>query len=813
MAAAGLARPCLAANPSPEPCIGTDISIGTFRLVLTSAEGGPALPLSSVNMIQAGDDLEYEPVQLPPSIRKKARIALVIVPAPEVAQKHLEVLPAHAANSKSDWTIPMRASVLGLVFGPQGLDVKKVSSLIRKDPNLIPQLASYAQQTATVNALVETLSQYDKSQPGSEDLNAVLTGFSTQYNVALPQLDPRAPTDQQAALLLHGIMPSVSAYDPLASQRSIVFQQSAGLAGAVVTLFYGTPVGLAAGGAQLFENLRLMMFPGTDFRAAFTQPAGGGGLELCSNNQPPKPRTRIAYLWMLRVPDASPPSVSIPQSQNLPIGAKAAVPVTCATHAQLALLPHARDWKLVSAKDEIPVPVKVTVGASQDTLSLDLRHAKVAADAYHLAALWDWTPLDVSGLLHLRSFSNFAGVRLSPDSEDLLIQDTGPVNVELTGADFEFVNRVGIVKKGEPEVDAWPLSFTRPKAKSAGDQATMNVQVDTSLLSAGAYRLLLTQSDDKTQSVQVTVHPPDPKLDNLPLRANIGLKQQAVVLRGTGLDRVEQITTPNAAWKLAPPAPGSNNITERQAIISLRPGARAGDVLNASVQAEGLQKPIEIPDFLQVAGPLPAIVSVKESFPREENVALQPGEIPARVTASFAIHAEHLDSQPTLELACAASEDTRQDLKLQAGDRTETAQLDSAGEDLLFLSLQPGAVGRSGCVLTASVTDPDVGTSPPYKLGTVIRLPRLDKFTLTNQKTGPGLYAGLLTGRNLQMIYETGWNAQSGYPVQGIPTPVPGVAQEQTLDIEMPWPPPLPNAPVYIWLLGETQGRRTSARY
>jgi hypothetical protein len=810
---AGLVQPCLAADTSPGLCIGTNIRIGTFRLRLIPPQGGTFLAVDSVNVIQPGDDLEYQPVQLPPGIRKRARIALVIVPAPEAKHKELEVLPARPANAQADWLIPTRASVLGIVFGPQGLNVKKVSSLINKDPDLIPQLAAYAQQTATVNALVETLSQYDKSQPGTEDLNSVLSGFSSQYNVALPQIDPKAPPDQQAALLLRGVMPSVSIYDPLGPQQSAVVQQSAGLAGAVATLFYGTPVGLAAGGAQLFENLRLMMFPGTDFRAAFIQPAGNGGMKLCSNSKPPAPRTRVALLWMLRVPDASPPAVSLAQLVDLPISSTATVHVSCPTHAELALLPHARGWQLVSSQKSIPVPVKVTVGPSQDTLTLDLSHAQVPADAYHLVALWDWSPLKVSGTLHLRLFSNFAGVRLTPDSQDLLVQGTGPVSVKLIGADFEFVNKVAIVKAGGPRADAWPLYFTLPKGRNGGDQLSMTAQVDTSLLSAGNYELLLTQSDDKTESVPVDVHPPDPKLDDLPLRANSGLKQQTILLRGTSLERVEGITSRKATWSLAPLAPGSAKVTERQATISLKPGVHVGDLLSASMQVEGLEKPIEISDILQVAGPLPAIVGVKESFPSNENVALRPQELPAGATVSFALRAENLGSQPAIALACSNRAATLQTLELHPGERTETAQLDSAGEGILFLILQPGAVGRSGCVLTAAAANPDTGTSVPYALGTIIRLPRIDKFTLTDQKAADGLYTGSLTGRDLQMIVQTGWNNHNGYPVQGIPTPVPGSPQEQTLEIEMLWPPPSPNAPVYIWLLGENQGRKTSATY
>lgn len=804
-------QPCLGADPLL--CVGTNLSVGTFRLLITPPEGGPALPMNSVNMIQPGDSLKYEPVHFPPGVRNKAKIALVLVPSPESSRKGIEVLAARPADKSATWKIPVRASVIGVVFGPRGLDLKKVTALVKKNPELLPELARYAKQSATVNALVETLSGYDQSRPGSEDLNAVLKGFSAQYSVALPQIDPKAPTDEQAALLLHAVLPSLDTYNPLESQRSLVVEQSAGLAAAVATLFYGTPVGLAAGGAQLLENLRLMMSPGTDFRAAFTQPAGAGGVQLCSSKTPPKPRTRIAYLWMLQVPDAGPPSVSIPKVESIAAGTASFLPVTCATHKQLTLLTRARDWKLVSAQDDVSVPVHVIVGASGDKLSLDLSHLKPPAGDYHLAAVWDWNPLRVSGIVQVRHFSNFGTVRPAPDSEDHLIQGAGATDVRLIGADFEFVRRVAIVKSGEPEEEARPVPFRLAKGFGAGEQLALKARVDTAVLSSGVYRLLLTQSNGNTQSVLIKVHPPDPKLENLPLRANLGLKQQILVLRGTGLSRIEQITSPDASWILAPATSDSNATTERQAIISLGPKAREGDYLHASLSVEGLNQPIEIPEMVAVAGPLPAIVNVRESFLHDGNVALRQGELPAGAMVSFAITAKNAGSRPTVALGCGNGGVLRPALKLQPGDRSDTSQLDYSGQGLLFLSLEPGMVGQSGCVLTASVVDANTGSSTPYVLGRVIRLPQISKFTLTDEKSGDGLYQGLLTGRDLQTIEETGWNNHGGYPVQGIPTPVPGNPQEQTLKIELPWPPPSPNAPVYVWLLGETRGRRTRATY
>jgi hypothetical protein len=93
-------------------------------------------------------------------------------------------------------------------------------------------------------------------------------------------------------------------------------------------------------------------------------------------------------------------------------------------------------------------------------------------------------------------------------------------------------------------------------------------------------------------------------------------------------------------------------------------------------------------------------------------------------------------------------------------------------------------------------------------------LPRIEKFTLTEEQLSPTLYAGNLMGADLQTIEKTGWDAKTGYPVQGIPTMIPGSnPPDQTLKVELPWPPPSPHAPIYVWLRGENIGRLTDVKY
>jgi hypothetical protein len=42
---------------------------------------------------------------------------------------------------------------------------------------------------------------------------------------------------------------------------------------------------------------------------------------------------------------------------------------------------------------------------------------------------------------------------------------------------------------------------------------------------------------------------------------------------------------------------------------------------------------------------------------------------------------------------------------------------------------------------------------------------------------------------------------------------MPGEHPSQSLRVVLPWPAPGPHAPLYVWLRGEPQGRKTSVTY
>jgi hypothetical protein len=784
---------------APRACVGS-LPVGTFRITVAPEQGGKARPVRLVNRLVAGYRLRYEPVKLPARTEKKARVAVALVPD---NSDDIIVLDPKPALQPAEWTVTHGASVIAVVFGPAGLSAKKVDKLAEKQRDLLPQLADYAEQTAQVEALIETLSAWEEAPTGSLNLEAALSGFSSQYGVSVPKLDPHAPTNEQAAVLMRGLLPALSTYDPLAPQRASVMQQSAGLAATVATMFWGSPVGLASGGAAMLNNMRTLMFPGTELRSAIAQAQGPDSVALCSKPQPARSRTRLAYLWALRIPDAAAPKVALKEPVYLPAGWKSDVRIS--GHK---LLPRAYDWKLIPTGGGEAVPVPVTVSTGVDSLTIDLSRAKAAPGEYRLAAKWDWDELRVEGVLQVAPFGDLRVATLTPESQDRLVEGRGAVSVQLTGTDFQFLEKAWLVKPERRGASVTAVSFVLPKGTRAGVQETVEVDLDLRSLTRGKYNLRLAQMNGKTHDTPFTVLPPNPRVEMV--RANVGETQQLVRLKGSGLERVRAITSDSAEFELAVPPGGSRPLTERESLVKLRAEAQRGEQYDLTIHVEGLNAALKIPRALEVAGPRPKLLNVKISLPEVGAVALREREIPAGSTVSLAMTAKNLDAAPLLEMACEGQEHK---LTLRPGDRHGSARLDLAGEGLLFVSLDPGAIGQSGCVLTAVVSTDAAGRSDVYRLGRVTRMPRIEQFTLTDEKAGESLYVGILKGQDLETIEKTGWDAQNGIPVNSIPAPVAGEPGKQTLRVTLPWPAPAPRAPVYIWLRGESEGRATRAQF
>lgn len=780
-----------------------------FNLLVEPSKGGDALPVGSVNLIEPGDKLKYEPLEGMDKPKGSARVAILLASASGNDPGHIEVLEGKPANVNEEWAVPARASVLGLVYGPDGLSEQKINRFVRKDPDLVLKLTDYVEQTSKMEALVQTLSKYQQSAPGTSNLQASLTEFSSEYGVSMPALSGET-SEAQSEQLLQAVNPAFT-NDPL--QQSMT-SQSTSVAASVATYFMGPQFGIVAGGTALLGELHVLLFPRAEFRAAFAQPLASSGMDLCTGKPPAssKVHTRVAYLWAIPVPNLGPPPIRLSASIHIPLGWKSTVNVTADTVSQLKLVPRVREWQLVSATMDAAIPVKVSLGALTDSLALDLKHTKLPPGEYHLVAEWDWSFITV-GSVDLMSFGDYSQATLSVASRDRLLTSAGLVTLQLNGPDFEFLNGVTLLRPAKKNSLSMPIAFSLPDGEAAGQQESITADVDTTHLEAGPYLLRLSQLNGKTQDIPVTIHPADPVFDGLPVRVNLGQAEQTIDLHGTSLDHIHKIASDDVVWTLSTPISNSTDSADREATIHLNPKAKKGLLIDAKVFVDGLEQPLDIPGLLRVAGPRPTILSARKSFASTEGVELREKEIPASSEVSFAIQGEHFGSLARLHLECESPNDTLEGLNLTLGERNGANELDFAGDGTLFLSVNPGSIGQSGCVLMVTLTDADTGTSDPYSLGRVIRLPRVNAFSLTDEKLSDSVYTGILTGQDLQTIAKTGWDAKTPLPVEGIPTPIPGQPGEETLKIAMPWPPPSPHALLYIWINGETEARPTSIKY
>jgi len=787
-------------QPSSHGCP-SGAPIATFQLSVENTSSEPLLPARSVSQIRPGQHIFYEPLDLPPTLQKSGKIALILVPAGLPGAGHLTVLDPKPAAQPAQWAVPYQTEVLGLVVGPQGLDVEKVSSLLDKDQELMSQLADYAAQSTQVESLIEKLSSSEQEPDKGTALSAALGGLAGS---SPSKLDSNASAEAQAMALLRAL----GAYNPLAPQPAARMQQSAGLAASLAGLFLGNPVGLAVGSAAMLNNLRTLLFPGTDFRSALARPAFSGGMTLCAAQGDVKSRARMAYLWALRVPNDVAPAISVGGSVHLPIGVKWTVPLKWEGSSKFPPLERVREWTLAPQDDSAPIPVAVKPLPQSHSLEVDLSRFSAPPGVYRLAGKWDWDRLEVAGSFRLFAVSRLEKARLTEASQDRLVSGGGQVAIELEGDDFQFVQSVGLRNAARPAAKPVELTFHTLPPQGSAEPPNLEILLNMQEWKAGEYQLLLTQPDGSTREVPIRILPPNPSLQGLPLRVNVGEARQKITLRGSGLDRLERIESEGASIQLEP----ARNPEMREAELQLHPDVKKGASLALLLYVEGLHRPLREPAAVTVAGPRPRIARVESSLPENLGVALKPGELPAGSVTSFSMRVKNLDSRPALRLECVERAKTLSAQKLHPGESRSSARLEAAGSGTLFVSVDPGAIGQAGCTLAGVVETAD-GASDPYTLGQVIRLPRIESFTLTEEKLGDTGYAGILKGENLETIEKTGWDAQTGLPVSDLPKPVLGEGQKQMLRIAVPWPAPSPHAPLYIWLQGETQGRQTRAKY
>ncbi len=788
-------------TPPPVTCP-AGAPIGPVELQVQSPKGADKLPFQNINHLSEGDTVLYAPI-LHLHEKRPGEVAMVMVPLKRSAEREsLIVTDPKAADKPQRWSIPETISLAAFVYGPQGLSKKKVRGFLSQDDLLIAQLADYAEKTAQTEALIEAL---ENSGSSSASVNAALSGFASQYGLSV-QLDKTAPPANQAQALFATINPQLATYNPLASSTAQRVGQTASLATVAATLFFGSPIGLAAGGTAMLLDLRAIAFPGTEFRSSFAQPLRETGVNLCGQRTPVPAHTRVAYIWATRIPNTAVPEIRIGKASFIPLNHKTAVPVEV-PDPQWKYLQRARKWTLTPAGQSKPgTPVKILKLGNQKALEIDLIKAPIAAGSYHLNGFWDWSPFQAKGEVNVRPLSDFKTARLEPLSQDKLVTKSGKMAATLEGSDYEFVNKVEFQKFGDEFATAEPVRFILPKGLREGPQTTMDVQIDTGTLDPGKYVLLISQEDDKHYDVPLEILPQLPSFENLPILVNQGEAEQHYELKGERLNLLTKLDTPDATLTLGPESPQG---TERNVTIQLKGNPQPGTTLPVQAYLGDRTEPLKMADALQITGPLPVIASSKLSVPIGGQISLLTNEFPASSILTALLDVKNMDSRSTLQLAC--TDNVGPHSSLHIGEQTATASLNQLSQDQLFLSFDTSPL-PAGCSLQAVIDNGRNGRSQPYTLAHIVRFPQIDSFGLAAQdataQSAPG-QTYTVTGRNLELIEALGWQAANPVAVTGLPTPIPGQGQTEELNAMLP-APPAPHSMLLVWLRGQKAPRSTT---
>ena len=690
--------------------------------------------------------------------------------------------------------MPWRTSLVAFVYGPAGLNVKKVEAFLDKDDQLIGELADYADKTAKTEALITALTANDNSQ---EAVGAALQGFSSQFGLNT-QITKGAPMDQQTMVALQTLNPRMAGYDPLAGQGSQPVGQTAVLATSVAEMFFGSPVGLAAGGTAMLLNLGAMAFPRSEFRSTFSQAMPDDALGLCGKTGASPVHTRVDYLWAVRIPNAAAPRLAVGKSNSLPGGVKSPLPLT-GPEGDWKNLDRARNWMLQPDRGKA-IPVKVQVLANTDSIEVDLGK-EVKPGRYSLAGDWDWDSFEVNGFFEVRPLSNFAGVTLTPAAQDRLVTGTGKTQLTLQGGDFEFVTKVEIKKLNDEFASASVVPFVLPQGLRGGPQDHMDIQVDTSGDPSGEYQLMVSQVDGKAHDIEVKILPPAPAIENLPVRVNQDVSSLSFDLKGKRLDLLQAIELSKGTASLGP---ASGDGTERKVTFKLAPGMAAGSTVSLSAVVADRNEPVTVADALRVVGPRPAIADVTVSQFPSQVVQLASGELPGGLAVSAMMRVSNFPSDGGVRLECEQTPEGA--VTLHPGQQSGGARLEQLTPEEFFLTFDTG-VWINGCAIQANITS-GLGDSAPRRIARIVDVPAIDEFDLTS--ADGGATGAMITGRNLETIAEAGWAPDQGTPVSQLPQPVAGGSKQQ-LDLKLT-PPPAPDAVLYVWLRGESKARATTVR-
>ncbi len=752
------------AAPAPGPVCPAGTAVAYFRLEARRADAAYAIPIDRVNRLRKGDTVVFFPSDPPvPTDVSGARVALMVLTGDS---NELKLLDTKKGNARQEWTLPADAAAIAVAYGPRGLDDDKMRQAATKDPELIAQLAAYSEKTAQTEIVLSALS--GRRQNDDRAVDAALQGLASTPGGA--KLDRNASLDQQTMTLIRTLNPAIGAYDPLAPEPQQRWQQSAMLASSVAGLFFGNTVGLAGGGAALFLNMRTLMFPRTELRSALLREAPEPA--LCAA-KPSASRTKFAYLWARQLPGGTAPKLKLARPVHLALG-QPGVAALDAAEPDLAAAGRAFRWKLVDGAGKEHI-VPVTLPATETSLRIGPVPGKWAPGRYRLIAEWDWNTVAVDGDIELHTLPELSSLRLTPDTADRLVPNSGPVRARLTGAPAYFVQSLRLLRLGDALAQPAALPF-------AADGEGLEFEVNTNALAVGPYTLTIAQQGGAKAELAIAVQAPAPVIENLPLRVHEG-PAQSVTLAGRGLERIEKITSKYARidW----------DRSTRRAQVALL--AKAPRQVEIEAHVEGRHLPLRIAAAIQALGPKPAIAAVTRAQQQPGSVERRADEIDAGLPAAFSLKVENLPPAAGVTLGCA-----------EPGLRAPDVEARPTGPDTLYFTVAAGL--PAGCTLSATVAG-----SEPAALGRVVVLPSLAAFALTDQPgSAPDTYKGTLRGKGLEAIGRTGWTAESGRDVTALPAPE---GDAQMLDIEMPWPSPAPHAPLRVWLRGESEPRLTTARF
>jgi len=777
--------------------------IGAVDLRVQSPQRQEPLPFRSINHLTEGDTVFYKPI-LRGRQKRHGEVSLVLVPAKRRKDADpLIVTDPKDASKPQQWKMPQTIALAAFVYSAEGLSKKKVHGFLSQDELLIAQLADYAEKTAQTEALLDALSSTDSS---AASVNAAVSGFASQYGLATTPIDRSAPTSAQATALFAALNPTLASYDPLTTpSASARVSQTASVMTAVAGLFFGNPVGLAAGGTAMLLDLRSLAFPGTQFRSSFAQVMPNDGLNLCGPRTPAPAHTRVAYIWAVRIPNTPTPTVQVGDASYIPVQQKSPVPVAV-PNPDWKYLNRARDWSLQSKGGPKIAVTVLKLANPRDPehreLEIDLTKAKLHPGDYYLNGYWDWTPFTAVGSVHVRPLDTFHDAKLQPASQDKLVAGTGKIPVTLTGDDFEFVTKMNLKRANDEFAVAEPVRFILPKGLREGPQAHADAQIDTTDLQPGQYNLFIQQVDGTDHPVPIIVLPKASKFDNLPILANRGDADQHFTLKGEHLDLLTKLEAPGVRLELAS---ANSDATERNVTVQLKSGLTAGTVLPIKAYLKDRYEPLTLADALRITGPLPVIASSKLSLPTNLAIPVREGEFPAGYTLSAMLDVKNIEHRSVLTLGCADDGNAR--AKLRVGEQTKTSTLSQLSPDQLFLSFDTSS-WPAGCAIQAQINNGNGGQSAPYTLAHIVRMPQIDGLKITHDLNPNDTYQSSLTGKNLEMIEQVGWDGGLGVEVQSLPAPIPGEGQEQALRVNLP-EPPSPQAVLHVWLRGEKLGRPT----